>query len=68
PDQIPAPGDGPWQATLALLEALQTESFPAALAATLLALASAERAAAVGRHWKLSRQEIAHTTWLVRQG
>nr|NIP86809.1 CCA tRNA nucleotidyltransferase [Planctomycetales bacterium] len=65
PNDVRLPRDDAWQQTLALLDQLTTPTFPAALAAALLTLGEADRAAAVGRHWKLSKAEVERTVWLV---
>jgi tRNA nucleotidyltransferase/poly(A) polymerase len=65
PDQLPSPRNSDWQLTLELLDKLETDSFPAALATSLMMIAAADQAESVGRHWKLSNAEIERTVWLI---
>jgi tRNA nucleotidyltransferase/poly(A) polymerase len=57
-----------WRTTLAVLSALESPSFPLALAAALAQLPSpAEAVDQVGRRWKLANKERERAQWLVRQ-
>lgn len=58
-----------WEETLAILQQMNAASFPMALAALLRRLPTDEKniAEVVGGRWKLSRDEIARTAWLLQQ-
>ncbi|MDH3717176.1 MAG: CCA tRNA nucleotidyltransferase [Planctomycetota bacterium] len=66
PGELQLPVESAGRQTLELLDHLETNSFAAALATSLLLSVDADQAAAIGRHWKLSNAEIERTAWLVR--
>ncbi len=64
--------DDRWEEMEAVLDALQTDQFPTALAAALWPLCqtsdsvAASIVAKLGRRWKLTNHERSRTTWLLR--